>query len=30
LLRRIREKDVHWWSTTFLKDLEDTPRSEEK
>jgi trehalose 6-phosphate synthase len=30
LLKRIREKDVHWWSTTFLKDLEDTPRSEEK
>jgi trehalose 6-phosphate synthase len=30
LLKRIREKDVHWWSTTFLKDLEDTPHSEEK
>jgi trehalose 6-phosphate synthase len=30
LLRRIREKDVHWWSKTFLKDLEDTPRSEER
>ena len=25
LLRRIREKDVHWWSSTFLKTLEETP-----
>jgi trehalose 6-phosphate synthase len=25
LLKRIREKDVHWWSSTFLKDLEETP-----
>ncbi|RFU48597.1 alpha,alpha-trehalose-phosphate synthase (UDP-forming) [Paraburkholderia sp. DHOC27] len=29
LLKRIRDKDVHWWSSTFLKDLEATPRSEE-
>ena len=30
LLKRIREKDVHWWSSTFLKALEETPRSEER
>jgi trehalose 6-phosphate synthase len=29
LLKRIREKDVHWWSRTFLQDLEDTPRNGE-
>jgi trehalose 6-phosphate synthase len=27
LLRRIREKDVHWWSSTFLETLEETPRN---
>jgi trehalose 6-phosphate synthase len=30
LLKRIREKDVHWWSSTFLKALEETPRTEER
>ncbi|MGA7777189.1 MAG: alpha,alpha-trehalose-phosphate synthase (UDP-forming) [Paraburkholderia sp.] len=25
LLKRIREKDVHWWSSSFLEALEETP-----
>ena len=30
LLKRIREKNVHWWSSSFLKALEETPRDEER
>jgi trehalose 6-phosphate synthase len=29
LLRRIRKFDVHWWSSTFLRALEDCESQEE-